>query len=447
MVTFSPSNKLVLLLGCSFCICVANALPSIAEDSTPKIRPARPQMPASFDRATVAQLLADIDGPRNASILKVGYFLRRGQPALPTDEGFELLQAAAQTELVGTKRWFLLQNLRAFAAFRVPNIDTDQGFEAYQAIFDHAGDAAGAKADYQLRQSVLEFVDSVSGKLNDLGLRKAEQTKALLLQAWTAYATALSSPLNGAALAEPDWTRALEKSESLEAFVPAVEKVIADPAVPKSFGLLMAAASVLAPKDPARAIALWEQAKPLIPQREGRADLDQAARLYQALVDALVARGRLPDAITNQQQFVQLTGRGQGRLLLLTRQSGDGAATEVMLASLVETASDDREILGAASGLFKLARDTTAPDAKAGQQAEALLLSYLASPRPRDKVDEVGARLSLGNFYLRGHERNQARDILDVGPLSAQEQSSPRIKSLLRDVERMKALAEKATGP
>ena len=99
-------------------------------------------MPASFDRETVAQLRADIDKPYNASILKVGYFLRRGQPPLPTDEGFELLQSAAKAEPVGTKRWFLLQNLRAFAAFRVPGADTSQGLEAYQTIFEHAAEAA-----------------------------------------------------------------------------------------------------------------------------------------------------------------------------------------------------------------------------------------------------------------------------------------------------------------
>lgn len=356
-----------------------------------------------------------------------------------------MLQTAAQAELVGTKRWFLLQNLRAFAAFRIPRADTAQGFEAYEAIFDHASDAAKVKAEYPLRQSILEFVDSVPGKFNDFGLSKDAQTKELLLKAWTAYAVALSAPLTGAKVAEPDWKRALVKSESLEAFVPAVEKVIADPAVPKTFGLLITAASVIAPKDPDKALALWQQAKPLLPQEAGKTDVNQAARLYVPLVELLAARGRLPEAVENQQEFVQLTGRGQAKLMLLLRTSGDAAATEKALAALRDPGANEKEIGEAASGLFKLARDAKAPDAEANEQAVTLLKSYLAAPRTRDLAEELSARLALGNFYLRQHQFSNATQILTLDAALTKEKVSPRARGLLRSVESMKAQTQKAS--
>ncbi len=395
-------------------------------------------MPASFDRETVAHLLADIDKPNNASALKVGYFLRRGQPPLPVIEGFELLQDAATAEPVGTNKWFRLQNLRAFAAFRVPGADISQGLDAYQIIFDHASDAATSGAVYPLRQSIGEFVGDVPGKFNDFGLSKDERVKALLLQAWTAYAIALGAPMNGAVIDEPNWTRALEKSESLAAFVPAVEKVVADPKVPKSFGLLVAAAAVLAPTQPAKALALWGQSKPLIPKTEGKADVNQAARLYGPLVDLLVARDQLPDAIVNQREFVALSGRGQACLLLLLRQSGDDVATSKALAELGAPAANEREILEAASGLFKLARATKSPDVKAGEQAEALLSGYLAAARTRDLSSELKARLALGNAYLRSKRISEARAITTfAAPATAA--TSREVELLLRDIERLKA--------
>ena len=400
-------------------------------------------MPARFDRATVAQMLADIDKPNNASILKVGYFLRRGQPELPVEAGFELLQTVAGAEPVGTNKWFRLQNLLAVVAFRVPGVDTDAGFEAYRAIFDHASEAALVKADYPLRQSILEFVDSVPGKFNDLGLSRDERTKELLLRAWTAYATALSAPASGGVVAEPDWKRALTKAGALEAFVPAVEKVLADPAVRPSFGLLLTAAAVLAPTQPGKALELWQRAKPLVPRgRDGKADVNEAARLYSPLVDALAAPDALPAAIENQREFVALTGRGQAKLMLLLRKSGDEAATTRLLSELLEVSTDEREIGDAASGLFKLSRDAKAPDVLAGEQAVKLLLSYLAAPRPRSLVEEIGARLSLGNFYLRAKRWDEAIQILRFEP---PQQPDARVKSLLRDVERMKERAQKAS--
>ena len=435
---FSISNKIGIFLCCSLLVNSINATPLADELRIKNNCFIRPSMPASFDRETVARLLADIDKPYNASALKVGYFLRRGQPPLPLDEGFELLQAAALAEPVGTNKWFRLQNLRAFAAFRVPGADTSQGLDAYQLLFEHASDAATSNAVYPLRQSINEFVEAVPGRFNDFGLRKDERVKALLLDAWTAYAVALNMPMKGAVIDEPNWMRALEKSESLEAFVPAVEKVVADPKVPKSFGLLVAAAAVMAPTQPDKALALWQQAKPLIPREQNGADINQAARLYGPLVDLLVARDKLPDAIKNQREFVTLSGRGQARLLLLLRKSGDDVAASRALAELSAPNANEREILEAATGLFALARDAKTPDAKAGEQGEALLVGYLAATRTRDVASELKARLALGNFYLRAQRFDDAAKVTTFeAPATAA--TSRDVALLLRGIEQLKA--------
>ena len=270
------------------------------------------------------------------------------------------------------------------------------------------------------------------------------------LKAWTAYAISLSAPMKGAAIDEPDWKRALVKSESLEAFVPAVEKVISDDKVPKSFGLLVAAATVLAPTQPDNALALWQQAKPLIPKSDGKADINQAARLYVPLVELLEARGALPQAIKEQSEFVALTARGQAHLMLLLRKSGDVAASDKALAQLNDPKINEKEIYDAASGLFNLARAAKTPDAKAGEQAVTLLTTYLAAPRTRDLSSELKARLSLGNAYLRAKKWDGARAILTFDLPVAQEKISPATKLLLRDVECMKARlpqAENAANP
>ena len=392
------------------------------------------------------QLLADIDKSGNASILKVGYFLRRRQPPLPVVEGFELLQDAAKAEPVGTKRWFLLQNLRAFAAFRVLGADTSQGFEAYQALFDHAADAGGAGATYSLRQSILEFVDSVPGRFKDFGLSKDDQTKALLLQAWTAYAISLGAPMKGAVIAEPNWSAALVKSGSLEAFVPAVERVLDDARVPKSFGLLVAAASVLAAQKPDKAIALLVQAKSMLPKVADKIDINGSARLYLPLVELLETHERLPDAIAAQREWVQLSGHGQARLMLLLRRSGDEAATTELLASLIGPNVVQREVTQAASGLFKLGRDAKAPDARANEQAATLLQSYLAAPRTRDLEAELGARRSLGGFYFNHKQWEQADAVLTF-EAPAPTAISPGARSNLRDIERLKSLLQKHLDP
>lgn len=410
----------------------------------PTNRPARPQMPASFDRQTVEQLIANIDKPQNSSILKVGYFLRRGQPALPVSEGFGLLKAAAEKEPIGTRRWFLLQSLRGFAAFRVAEADTAEGFAAYDLIFTHAADAAKAKAQYPLRQAISEFVSVVSGKLRDLGLSTDERTRETLFKAWTAYAVALGGQEQtaGSQSVEPNWTAAIEATKATDAFLPYVEKVLADASLSKNFGLLFAASAVVAPKDPNRALTVLLQAKPLLPQEKGKLEVNQAARFYETLVDLLDSQNKPAEAIAVQQERLGLLGSGQAKLLLLYKKNGDEAKVEQILAALNQSDADGREINKAASGLLLLSRAPKAPDTKAGEQAARLLSGYLSAARARDVEEELSARLKLSAFYLGQRKQEETKAILTFEP--PKEPLSRRARSLLRDVERMNKQLQKA---
>jgi tetratricopeptide (TPR) repeat protein len=445
-VSFSRFS-LTLIFGCGFIIRgfqpVIAAPPQAAFPTTePRTSPARPQMPASFNRETVQTLIRDIDKPHSASILKVGYFLRRGEPELPTSEGYALLKTASETEPAGTRKWFLLQNLRAFTSFRVAEVDVSEGFVAYNLMFARAADAARTNAVYPLRQAIMEFVASVPGKFKDLGLSKDERTRETLFKAWTAYAVALSAPTTAVKgrVNESDWKAAIETSGASEAFVPYVEKILADTSVPKTFGLLSAAASVLAPKNPDKALTLLQQAKPLLPKANGKPEINQAARLYDAVVELLLSRNRLAEAVSTQQEFVQLTGRGVARLMLLHHKSGNPADVQRLLTALSELTANEQEINKAALGLLELARDTKAPDGKAGEQASTLLKTYLEVKRTRDVEEELQARLTLAGFYLRQRKFDEAKTVLTFVP---PQKPSPRARGLLLSAGRMnKQLAQ-----
>lgn len=405
----------------------------------PTLSNSRPVLSKTFDRAMVEDLLANVDAPRNASILKVGYFLRRGggADALPVLEGFALLNAAAEKEPVGTRRWFLLQSLRGFAAFRTPGVAPSQGYEAYNVIFEYAAEAEHGNAVYPLRQAIAEYVGIVAGKFNGMGLTFGERTEKTLVAAWNANLLALAMPLPGKSRApEPPWREAIQEAEVEKTFLPLVEKMVADPAAPKNFTLLSAAASVEAKEHPEKALDLLKKAQPLVPRVQGKLDGNEADHLYGTWVDLLEAQKKLDDAVAVQQERIDVLGDGQAKLLLLYREQGDVAQVEKMLASLEKASSNEREVLLAATGLFALANEQEKPDTKAGEQGARVLRNYLNSNRSREVEGELQARLLLGRFFMKQNKAEDAKGILTV-PQNLNV-PSPRAQGLLRTIEKLR---------
>ena len=406
----------------------------------------RPVTPPVFNQSVVEKLLSGIDEPRNASLLKVGYFLQRKQPELPTGEGYAMVKAAAQAEPVGTKRWFWLENLLGFAAFRVAEADPQDGFDAYNAVFAHASDAAKVEAQYPFRQAITEYVAVSSTRFRNLNLFSDPRTRDTLLKAWTANAVAVRQPQKpGERNAEPDWKRAVELTHSAEALLPYVEKTLDDASIPKNFGLLSASAAVLATPNPKRAVVVMQQAKAVLPRLNGALDLNQAARFYGSLVQLLVDQNRLPEAVAEQQEFVKLTGRGQGDLLMLYKKSGDKNALQALLQELSAPTANEREINRAASALTTFGRNPKAPDAKADGQAATLLETYLAPDRTRVIDEELQARLTLANIYLRQKQPVKAKAVLTF-PMPP-DPIPVRLKNSLENLEQARQRVDKALTP
>lgn len=309
-----------------------------ADPRPPAVRPA---MPTRFDLATVQRLVDEVEKPHSATILRAGYFMRRGNTELPQSDGLALVKAAVDKEVIGTKRWFILQSLVGFASLRVPGASPQDGIAAYGVFFDHGGEAEKAGASYELNQALNEYSFSVIGRMNDLRLRTDPQVQQVLLKAWSAYVETLSEQKPEQARGrEPDWCVAIAKSDSQELFLPYVEKALDDLKVPKTYGFLKAAAGVLAQVKAQRAIELLQQAGPLLPV----GDAEEAADFFSSLTDLLAQEQRLPEAIKAQQEYVKQWGRGQAKLAMLYLQNKDDAAVDAVIKDLSTVDANEREI-------------------------------------------------------------------------------------------------------
>ncbi len=403
----------------------------------------RPEFPRVYNREDVLQYINAIDRPYNASILKFGYFLRRRNLELPVDQGFLLLKAATKKETIGSKKWFYMQNVCGFAAFRVPDFDIDEGFSAYNILFDTSKDSIKSQSIYILRQSIDEYVSTVQGRLGDLGLQKDQRTKDTLTKAFSAYLVLLGAEGDKRAgnASEPPFVEAIRATEIGDRITPIVEKVLADPEIPKNYNLLKIAVNVLAPKQPAKALALLQQAKPLLPKnklRDGNEilDLNEAGHFYTTWIDLLESNGRSAEAIAIAQERVQLTNYGRARLLDLQEVAGNAADAQQTLSEIAAPTSDERDVLAAADALYKRTPDLKTSHSESISKAEKLLEGYLASPRPRQLEYELLAHLQLGNYYLSQKEYAKARAVLTVTEISAP--ISSRAGAVLREIQRLR---------
>jgi len=399
----------------------------------------RPEMPVTFDAATVQKLIDGIEKPPSAMILRSGYFMRRGAHPLATEEGFVLLQKAAEKEPGDGKRWFVLQSTLAFAAFRVPGGRPDEGFAAYTAVFEHAAKAGPADALYTLRQAINDYLFLVQGRFGDLKLQSDERTGKTLGNAWAAYASVLGQEAKAKpkyVAPEPMWTQAIAAANLPEDFDAEVEKTIADPAVPKTFALYKAAVSVFEGSKPQRAVEVLQQARPLLPKD----DLNEAAWYFGKLVASLerqathdekgldkpLDKTKLAEAIAVQEDMVKTTGRGHTRRAELRRQGGDEKAFAELVAQLSAADAPEPEILAAGELLSKTHREaanTEQPDEKKSDENSAQLLrdllnSYLKAERQRSVASELRARLMLGRMLLRLKQPEAARAALATGHLT-----------------------------
>jgi|GEM_PF-2859103 len=374
--------------------------------ATPNLQ--RLKMPSQFDRSTIRHLLDTIEQGRNASILKFGYFFRHGTTSLAIEDGFVLLKSAIAKEPPGSARWFILQNVRAWAAFRNHELPLDEGFDAYDAIFQYAGEAKKVGALYTLNSSFSDYVFTVAGHFKTLALLQDDRTKATLFKAWKAYVTALSK--GQVAGRSPLWSAAIAEAKLTEEFEPELERVLRDTTVPKNFDLLMAAAEILSDSNPLRSIELLREAKVVLPKGKKL----ETKRFYTIMVNLLLRQGTmyLPEAITLQQEYIGLTDRGRAKLVVLYANREDEEAIMDVIAGLMGQDDKAQEINETVTTVLNLKLSGKIMNPKTIEQSVSLMVKYLSAPSERQLKQELQAHINLARLYLSQGKSSEARQTL-----------------------------------
>lgn len=389
----------------------------------------RPRIPAQLDTPTLKNLLDTIDQPNVASALKVSYFGGRANAqSLPVSEGLKLLKAAIAAEPVASKRWFWLQNVRGWAAFRCKEISPDEGFAAYSELFAQANKAKAAGTVYAPQTALIDWIATINGRMGSLtgadgeSLRYDERTTGVLLEAWSAYVSLLQQTEGRWNGREPDWSRAFERAGASDELLAAIEKTLADPAAPKTFTLLHSAATALRSEKPQRALELFAQAGVLLPKdRDGEIE----RRIAEQFFDDWFSLARESDAGDGAKKAQALDvararmaalGSGHAKLLKLQLDGKDEAGVSATLELLSKTDAPEREVVAAGKVLNDLWEKNRA-DAKLAAQSQALLSEYLKAERERAVAVEIEARYRLGWLLIQQKQIEAAKAALDVSQM------------------------------
>ena len=246
-----------------------------------------------------------------------------------------------------------------------------------------------------------------------------------------------------------------------------VEKSLADPQVPKSYGILRTAAWLLRERDTERAIVLLQQAKSMLPRVnkedivEGRKqggsrsrqilqDKTQVAWYYDTLSQLLVRSGqkqmeqanglpavtpygssysanrqvladtqrrvgkagientRLAEAIALQQERVKATGTGQAELLTLTSTSTAkrNRSTTPSSSNQVGTTVTNKSMSSASTNVTLSATALSAPQAQALDQSA--IASLLTIDADEEEINRAASALRVQ--FLHSRRRSDAED-------------------------------------
>jgi hypothetical protein len=327
-------------------VCSAQEIPTSLPVKA-NIRPSkRPVMPV-FDEMTVRKMIDEIEGPYNATLLKVGYFSRRSSP-YPIKEGFRVLQEAVNKETIGTRRWALLQALVGYAAFRVPDVNTNDGFAAYDLLFKYANDNLVVIRDKAplvsvIRPATIDYVNSMQGRLIDLRLRRSDEALNTFLLAWVTYNALYDEKLQRRRT-EPPWADVISSVGLQEKMRPLIDKALEKSDVSQNYGLLKVAATVYRATDPDKSASLLNRARVLLTSD----DVDEGIWVYKTWVDIIMSNEKDTDRIHKstvvQRELVQRYGRGQARLLDLLLLSNDQKGIEEFLSEMKKPGVDKREV-------------------------------------------------------------------------------------------------------
>lgn len=406
-IKFSHIVMLYALLSC----CRSNAAPV--------------QMPDTYNREAVEQLIGQVDKPSAMRALKIGYFMNRTRHPLPVQEGFLLIRNAAAQEKIGTNRWFSLNSVVGFAAFRLPKPAINDGFAAYNALFDVASKAVAVGAEYPLRKALDEFALNGTGLFTSQSLTSDPRARDTFVRAWQAYAIYAQSTGTGVdgkdkfKFPEPKWGDVLSNLGVWPEVVAATEVLQKNSKLPQTYQILTTSAYIIETVDHDRGIALLSRAEKLLPAD----NLQEVDEYYGALIEWVAPYGQkdinlLKKATNLQQNYTRLAKKGYGKLAIFLILTDDKVGLQKLIASMKRPDADESAINSVARGLteIEIEQGTNAHKAVGVEQSEALLFSYLKSNRVRDIEQELQARLTLAKSLKKRAKFQEARSVLAASP-------------------------------
>jgi hypothetical protein len=411
----------------------------------------RPRISTQLDRATLQKYLDTIEQPGVTSSLKIGYFGGRASTqSLPVAEGFALLQTALKKEPVASKRWFYLQNVRGWAAFRCREISPDEGYAAYSELFDQTPKAKTAKTVYAPQSALIDWIATINGRMGHLRsedgetLRYDERTTGVLLKAWTAYASLLTQTDGRWNGREPNWSEAINRLGASDEFIAAVEKTLDDPQAKRTFTLMFAAALVIGDKSPQRAFALYVQASRVLPRDASKKiEVPLAARFFDAWLALLVREKKFPQAAEMLHERIRFIGSGHTTLLKQQLNQQDEVGAADTLRVLMLPTAPEAEVLAAAAWLARRWDGNRAQVASAERSA-ALLNAYLVATRARSLRTELEARFRLGQLLFEQKKYPEAQAALVIAHLKFDESAlDASTASTLKSIRDLQARLEK----
>lgn len=404
------------------------------------------QMPSVYDRTAVKLLIEQVEKPSAMTALKIGYFMRRTRHPLPIQEGFSLIKNAASQEKRGTKRWFSLNSIVGFAAFRLPQPALSDGFTAYNSIFDEASKAIAIGSEYPLRKAMDEFALDALGLFSTQSLINSDpRVRVTFIKAWKAYA--IYAQLAGIGvdgkdkfkLSEPKWGHVLGNLGVWPEIVKATETLLKNPRLPQTYQIFTTSAYIIETVDHDRGITLLRAAEKLLPQD----DSQEVHEYYGALIEWVAPYGqkdinRLKQAVVLQQNYTKITKKGHGKLAVFMILTNDKIGLQQLISSMEQPDADASEINSVARSLAEIGieQGTSTQKANGVEQSEALLLSYLKSDRTREIDQELQARLTLAKSLKRRAKLQEARAVLMASPVSHPD-PTPTTKELADDIQKL----------
>ncbi len=404
----------------------------------------RPPTFPRFNEKTIKALIRGIDKPRNATSLKIGYFALRDESAFPLRKGWELLRVACTREKVASKRWFILQNVKAFAAFRLKFTNKKDGFVAYAQIFEHAQEAEPAHASYYLRQAINEYVNSIPVSFDQFDANKDENSISGLSEAWVAYVISERQPSPSRYLL-PDWPSAFDSAGCPVGLSAIAEKQLANKQNRLTFGVLSSAGEIFSFDKPDRAIQVLLSAKELKPASENQqTDIGLKDHVYSQLVSLLDRKNRSSEAMNLRKERIRKLNTGRADLIRSLESHDDVAITKIV-DELRPASSSEDEVFSVNEELTNTGYDgatNTVWNPGYLHLAISLFESYLSPARKKSLKSEVVARLRLSALYQIMNSDAEAIFILNVHFPPTKDKELVRLQSV---VEARRALLKKLT--